>query len=68
MLCLRDAINAMLYQCSTACAMTDPVLAVADPSPFLYNDALYAAAGLISLAAVSNLMMRPVDPKFHMKA
>eukprot|EP00045_Choanoeca_perplexa_P013786 m.157672 g.157672 ORF g.157672 m.157672 type:complete len:646 (+) comp16453_c0_seq2:218-2155(+) len=39
----------------------------ADPSPFLYNDALYASAGLISLAAISNLLMKPVDPKFHMK-
>jgi hypothetical protein len=37
-----------------------------DPSPFLYDTALYASAGLAGVAALCNLMMKPVNPKFHM--
>eukprot|EP00056_Hartaetosiga_gracilis_P008940 m.128271 g.128271 ORF g.128271 m.128271 type:complete len:723 (-) comp13023_c0_seq1:3216-5384(-) len=38
-----------------------------DPSPHLYDTALYSAAGLLVVAAVSNMLMRPVHPKYHMK-
>jgi len=32
-----------------------------DPSPYLYNTTLYAAAGLMSVAFLSNLAIRPLD-------
>ena len=38
-----------------------------DPTPYLYNSALYAAAGVLSVATVANLMMRPVSAKYLMK-
>ena len=38
-----------------------------DPTPALYNDALYSMAGVLAMAMVCNAMMRPVDPKFQLK-
>eukprot|EP00730_Choanoeca_flexa_P003298 TRINITY_DN11359_c0_g1_i1.p1 TRINITY_DN11359_c0_g1~~TRINITY_DN11359_c0_g1_i1.p1 ORF type:complete len:647 (+),score=109.89 TRINITY_DN11359_c0_g1_i1:239-2179(+) len=38
-----------------------------DPSLYLYNDAMYASAGILSMAVLANLAMRPVNSKFHMK-
>jgi MFS family permease len=35
-----------------------------DPTPFLYNDSMYAAAGLLSVATVVNFMIRPVNEKY----
>lgn len=32
-----------------------------DPTPFLYDTTCYAAAGLMSVAAVANFMIRPLD-------
>ena len=32
-----------------------------DPTPFLYDTTCYVAAGLMSLAALSNLAIRPLD-------
>ena len=37
-----------------------------DPTPFLYNSTMYAMAGMLSVALVSNALLRPVHPKFHM--
>eukprot|EP00049_Salpingoeca_infusionum_P011325 m.195798 g.195798 ORF g.195798 m.195798 type:complete len:648 (+) comp14899_c1_seq5:2470-4413(+) len=39
---------------------------VQDPTPFLYNDALYAASALLVVAAASNILTRPVNPKHWM--
>jgi len=39
----------------------------ADPLPHLYDSAMYGAAGLLSVAAVSAFLMRPVHSKWHMK-
>ena len=38
-----------------------------DPTPFLYNTTCYVAAGLMSLAALSNLAIRPLDLKAELK-
>jgi hypothetical protein len=35
--------------------------------PHLYDSAMYGAAGLLSVAAVSAFLMRPVHSKWHMK-
>ncbi|EDQ89063.1 uncharacterized protein MONBRDRAFT_25635 [Monosiga brevicollis MX1] len=39
----------------------------ADPTPFLYDTAMYASAGLLGVAAVANLTMRPVKDAMFMK-
>jgi len=38
-----------------------------DPTPFLYNTPLYAAAGLLVLGAIANFTIKPVNSKFMMK-
>jgi len=38
-----------------------------DPTPFLYNTGMYGAAGVLCLAAISTSLIKPVDPKFHIK-
>lgn len=35
-----------------------------DPSSFMYNDTLYFSAGLMTIAGVATLMLRPVAAKF----
>ena len=32
-----------------------------DPTPHLYDDTFYVAAGFLGVAAVSNMMLRPPD-------
>ena len=36
-----------------------------DPTPSLYNTTMYAMAGLLVIAFVANLLMRPVHEKHH---
>lgn len=36
-----------------------------DPTPFVYNETMYVAAGLTALAFATNQMMRPINPKYH---
>jgi len=38
-----------------------------DPTPFLYDSTCYVAAALMSLAALSNLAIRPLDLKAELK-
>ena len=38
-----------------------------DPTPFLYDTTLYCAAGLMSIAALSNLAIRPLDLRKELK-
>jgi hypothetical protein len=38
-----------------------------DPTSGLYNTTMYLMAGLLALALISNVLMRPVDPRHHMK-
>ena len=38
-----------------------------DPTPYLYNDALYTMSGLAALAAVANVTLKKVDPKYYEK-
>lgn len=38
-----------------------------DPSPFLYDTTFYAMGGILSLAAVSNALIRHMDPKYFME-
>ncbi len=38
----------------------------ADPTPFLYDSTMYAMSGLLAIAFVSNALVRPVHPRFHM--
>ena len=37
-----------------------------DPSATLYNTTMYAMAGLLAIAFIANLLIRPVDKKHHM--
>ena len=37
-----------------------------DPTPSLYDNSMYAICGCLSLAAIGNAMIRPVDPKYFM--
>lgn len=39
-----------------------------DPTPSLYNSTMYLMAGLLALALVANVLMRPVDDKHHMES
>jgi MFS family permease len=39
-----------------------------DPSSTLYDTTMYVMAGLLAVAFVANLLVRPVDPKHHMRA
>ena len=36
-----------------------------DPTPSLYNTTMYAMAGLLVVAFVANLLMKPVNSKHH---
>jgi hypothetical protein len=36
-----------------------------DPTPFLYDSTFYAISGILGVAAVSNALIRPVDPKLY---
>ncbi len=38
-----------------------------DPTSSLYNQTMYLMAGLLIVAFIANFLMRPVDPKHHMK-
>ena len=38
-----------------------------NPSTTLYNTTMIAMAGLLAIAFICNLLIRPVDPKHHMK-
>jgi len=38
-----------------------------DPSPFLYNDTMYAMAGLVGAASLLHFMVKPVDKKYFEK-
>jgi MFS family permease len=38
-----------------------------DPTSTLYNNTMYLMAGLLVLALIANLLMRPVDQKFHLE-
>lgn len=35
-----------------------------DPSPFIYNNTMYAMASLVSLGAAMHFLVRPVDKKY----
>ena len=37
-----------------------------DPTPSLYDNSMYAICGCLSVAAIGNAMIRPVDPKYFM--
>jgi len=37
-----------------------------DPTPYLYNNTMYTAAGLLVVGAIANLSIRSVNPKFFM--
>ena len=38
-----------------------------DPSPFIYNNTMFAMAGLASIGAVMHLLVKPVDTKYFEK-
>jgi hypothetical protein len=38
-----------------------------DPTPSLYNLTMYLMAALLAIALVANALVRPVDPKHHMR-
>lgn len=39
-----------------------------DPSATIYNSTMFLMAGLLAVALVANLLVRPVDPRHHMKS
>ena len=38
-----------------------------DPSATLYNSTMFVMAGLLVIALVANALVRPVDPRHHLK-
>jgi hypothetical protein len=38
-----------------------------DPTPYLYNNTMLFSASLLTIGIVANKLVKPVDPKFHMK-
>ena len=38
-----------------------------DPTPGLYNETMYLMAFLLFIALIANALMRPVDPRHHMR-
>lgn len=38
-----------------------------NPSSTLYNSTMYVMAGLLAIALAANLLVRPVDPRHHLK-
>jgi hypothetical protein len=38
-----------------------------DPSATLYNSTMYLMAALLGVALVCNLLVKPVDEKFHLR-
>lgn len=38
-----------------------------DPTPLLYNTTMYGISGMLSVALLANIMIKPVDKKYHMK-
>ena len=40
---------------------------VVDPTPYLYDTTMYSMAGLLAVAMISNMYMKPVASKYHMK-
>lgn len=39
----------------------------ADPSPYIYDSTMYAMAGLMTVAAISHHLIKPVNPKYFEK-
>ena len=35
-----------------------------DPSPYFYDSSLYTMSGLMLIAALANVKVKPVDPKY----
>lgn len=38
-----------------------------DPTPFLYDSTFYSVSGLLAMAAVSNALIKKVDPKYYIQ-
>jgi len=38
-----------------------------DPTPYLYDTALYSISGLMAISAISNYTLKNVDPKYFEK-
>jgi hypothetical protein len=38
---------------------------VIDPTPFLYDTALYSLSGLMCVAAIAHRFVKPVDKKYY---
>jgi hypothetical protein len=37
-----------------------------DPTPSLYNTTMYTMAGLLVIGFFANIIMKPVDSKYHL--
>ncbi len=40
---------------------------VVDPTPFLYDTALYSLGGVMCVAAIAHKLIKPIDPKYYEK-
>lgn len=40
---------------------------IKDPSPYLYDSAMYSFAGFMGVAAIAHTLLKPVDPKYFEK-
>jgi hypothetical protein len=47
--------------------LTHTPVGTVDPTPFLYNNGMYAAAGILCVSVAANVLIRPVDKKYFMK-
>jgi MFS family permease len=64
-----DQLDALVAQQTVTIAklMEIAPAGTVDPTPSLYNLTMYLMAALLAIALVANALMRPVDPRHHMK-
>ena len=71
----QDAFGAPVDQLDTLVASNTVTISrlleiapagTADPSSMVYNSTMYIMAGLLAVALVANLLIRPVDPQHHL--
>jgi hypothetical protein len=53
--------------CEICSHMTEVTSGTADPSSTLYSSNIYLMAALLGVALVYNLLVKPVDVKYHLR-
>ncbi len=63
---LHHLIHAKTVTVQNLLAISPP--GTVDPTPYLYDTTMYTMAGLLSVAVISNALVKPVAAKWHMPA